>query len=116
MRRFERIMLVSVLFAGVIVLSAGCNGGVVANGGGNCAKTSRLYEDENARLVDRIEFLEKEIANMKAASDIARLEVEKEKEAMEAAMSFLMGQLGEKDAEVQKLQEKIAEMEKAAAK
>jgi DNA-binding transcriptional MerR regulator len=116
MRRFGRFVVVSVLFAGVILLAAGCSGGEVAAGGGNCAKTARLYEDENARLVDRINLLEKEITSLKAAGDTARLEVEKENEAREAAMSFLMDQIAERDAQIVQLQEKIAGMEKAATK
>lgn len=96
--------------------ATGCNGGAAAKGASQPhSAQARLLEEENYRLGEQIKGLEKQIETLKADAAAALKDRTSQDEATATSMKFLMDQVVEKNAENEKLQNKVAELEKELA-
>jgi uncharacterized protein YlxW (UPF0749 family) len=114
MAAFVRFLAVGVVVAAVTLVATGCSGTAAAKDGSQ-VRSVRLMEEENARLGDQIKGLEKQIEKMKDQAAVALKEKANQEKAVEDTLGLLMDQVGEKDKENKKLQEKVAELEKELA-
>ncbi len=97
------------LLCGLVAVFTICGAGCVShiNTGGNvdCGKRTRLLEEENFRLGKQIEDLQKDLAELKAARVAEQKEWAEQEKAADSTITFMMQQLEEKDAEINKLRE-----------
>jgi hypothetical protein len=104
-----RCMVVGGLVSAIVLGAVGCGGGAAAKPRGAQA---RLLEEENYRLGEQVKGLEKQIETLKAEVAANLKEKDDKSESSAGAMKFLMDQITEKDTQIQKLQDKVAELEK----
>jgi len=99
----------------MVLCAAGCNGAKGAASGADNPRAARLCEDEMYRMGEQMKVLQKQLDEEKAAAAAATKAKADTEQGSTQTAEFLMDQLKDKDAQIHKLQERVAELEKGQA-
>jgi hypothetical protein len=109
-----RSIATSLILLATVLAAAGCNETAAAPGAGD-SKQVRLLKDESARLNDQIATLNKRIEEQKTTLAVVEKDRDLKEKSYTETANYFMDQIKDKDAEIQKLQARVAEMEKHLA-
>jgi hypothetical protein len=110
MRTSRQTICAGLVLVALLTL-AGCGG----SRGGSATenpRAARLCEDEVYRMNEQVKAMQKQSEQDKATAAAAVKEQAEAEKAYSGTADFMMNQLREKDAEIAKLNQRIAELEK----
>jgi hypothetical protein len=108
MRTSQQAICAGLVLA-VLLTLAGCNG---AGAKGSDPRAARLCEDEMYRMGEQVKTMQKQMEADKATAAAAAKEKAETEKGCTDTVNLFMDQMKEKDAQIEKLNQRIAELEK----